>query len=228
MKDNLQLIGQVVLIVLGPILLKHGITVGNDDADKILGSLAELAGILWKFFHWHLTPSATPATADAALGKAVTPSGSQSGFISSRVMFLIGSLCMIAAAALIFLSSGCASVQPGQDPLVVNVERAQTVAAPTFDMVLTVDNAQRPFWQEKAPAFHDFCEWLRQPQAVTLSDGTATNVQRAIAMQLNLDNVKLAYKSGRASSNTLVTAMTTLQSAAQQASAWLTITTNQP
>lgn len=123
---------------------------------------------------------------------------------------------------------GCTAIQPGQDPLVVNIERIQTVAAPTFDIVLSTDDSNRSFFQTKLPAYHSFCEWLRQPQSVPLSSGTLTNVQRSIALQFNLDNVKLAYKAGKATSNDLFTAGTTLQSVVSQASAWLTIATNTP
>src|SRR5688572_19337335 len=71
------------------------------------------------------------------------------------------------ALTLTALLSGCASIKPGNDPLVVNVERAETIAKSTFDLVLNVDHTDREFWKAKAPAFHDFCNWLRQPQIVT-------------------------------------------------------------
>jgi hypothetical protein len=226
MKDNLQLIGQVILIVLGPLLAKHNISVGNDEIDKLLAALSEAIGIIWKFFHWHATPSA-PAPLPGITGGNVTGAtpGSQSG--SARLLTL---LFVSAISALCFVGFivGCASIAPGNDPIVVNAERAQQYAESTFDLVLTIDNSNRPLWESKAPAFHDFCEWLRQPQQAFLADGTATNVQRDIAMQLNLDKVKLDYKASKVSSNAVLEAVATLESAERQASSWLSVITNAP
>lgn len=221
MKDNLQLIGQVILIALGPLLAKHGVSVGNAEIDDILGAISEIAGIVWKFRHWNATPAASAAPQTIA-PKLPT---SSSGFARPIVLFYLSAICFALAAIVIV---GCAPLQPGADPIVVNVERAQTIAASTFDLVLNTDNSERAFWQQKAPAFHDFCEWLRAPQTAFLADGTPTNVQRVIALQLNLDKVKLDYKASRASSNDVFSALATLNSAIQQADAWMMVVTNSP
>lgn len=118
---------------------------------------------------------------------------------------------------------GCAAIQPGADPLVVNVERAQTMAAATFDLVLATDQADRGFWRTNAPAFHNYCEWLRVRQPVTLHDGSVTNLQRALAMQVGLDKLKLDYKASKVSSNALFEAYTVFNTAAREAEAWLTL-----
>lgn len=140
-------------------------------------------------------------------------------------LIVIGFLLLGLQTALI----GCAQIQKGSDPLVVNVERLETTGKATFDLVLGLDNSDRGFWRTNAPAFHDFCEWLRQPQGVPVSNATAElklELPRASAMLLGLDNVKLDYKAARASSNDLFTALMTVQSAVNQASAWSTIVTN--
>lgn len=214
-KDNLQLLGQVLLILLGPLLAKHNISVGNEEIDKLLGALSEVFGILWKFAHWHGTPSAPP--------NGVTGAGGQSGFVRVQTLLFILSVCF---ALFAWMMAGCAHTQPGNDPIIVNAERAQTIAGPTFDLVLETDNANRPLWKKQIPAFHDFCEWLRQPQIAQLADGTPTNVQRAIAMQLNLDKVKLDYKASKVCSNAVLEAVAALQSIETQANAWLLVITN--
>jgi hypothetical protein len=202
--DTLQLIGQVILIGLGPVLAKHGISLGNADLDKLLGSVSLLAGIVWKFWHWNVTPSAPAASQPAAVP-------------INRIV------SVLALTAALFLFWGCAHLQPGADPIVVNVERFETTAKPTFDLALNVDNSNRAFFATNAPQFHHLCEWLRQPQTVEQTN----TLPRAAAMLVSLDDVKLAYKAGRASSNEVFTVLTTAQSAVNQASSWLTVVTNQ-
>ena len=114
---------------------------------------------------------------------------------------------------------GCSSLQPGADPLVVNAERVETVGKSTFDLVLNLDNSNRPYWQSNAPAFHDFCQWLRQPQTIEQTN----TLPRAAAMLLSLDDVKLDYQSARSSSNALVEALATFQGVLNQAQAWQTL-----
>ena len=126
---------------------------------------------------------------------------------------------LIGAAALLV---GCASLQPGADPLVVRAEQTEAIAKSAFDTVLNFDNSNRGFWATNAPAYHSFCEWLRQPQTVE-----ATNtLPRAAAMLISLDDIKLAYKISTVSSNALIEAITTVSAAAGQAQAWITISTS--
>lgn len=215
-KDNLQLLGQVILIVLGPLLAKHNLTVGNDEIDKLLGALSEVFGLVWKFAHWHGTPSAPTSTPNLS-------GSNQAGFARLSLMLFTA---LFTAVIGVLVIAGCAQIKPGNDPIIVNAERVQTIAAPTFDLVLETDNANRPLFQTKIPAFHEFCEWLRQPQTAQLADGTPTNVQRSIAMQLNLDKVKLDYKASKVSSNAVLEAVAALQSIETQANAWLLVITN--
>ena len=117
---------------------------------------------------------------------------------------------------------GCAHVAPGQDPLIVRAEQAETVAANTFNLVVTVDDANRPFFIANVPEFHKFAEWLRQPVFV---DGT-NQLPQGLAIVKNLDNVKLSYKSAQASSNVFFTTIIVLESTVSQAAGWLSKTTN--
>ena len=126
----------------------------------------------------------------------------------------------IALAALILC--GCASLQSGADPLIVRAEQTETIAKSAFDTVLQFDNSNRSFWETNAPAYHSFCEWLRQPQTVEVTN----TLPRAAAMLVSLDDIKLAYKSSTASSNALVEAISTVSAAVSQAQAWVTISTS--
>lgn len=124
--------------------------------------------------------------------------------------------------SLLALLIGCATLNPSADPLVVRVEQAEASANATFDFVLHTDQANRDFWKTNAPGFHSFCEWLRTPQTY----GTNT-VPRAVAIQLNVDDLKLTYKAAKngPNSNALYTAWTVLNAAIVQSTSWSNIIT---
>lgn len=116
----------------------------------------------------------------------------------------------------------CATLQPGADPFVVRVEQTQTGALATFDFILRIDHSNRSFWLTNAPGFHNFAEWLRTPQAY----GT-NSVSRCVAMQLNVDDLKMAYKASKTtgSSNVLWSAWAMLNAAIVQSTSWSNIVT---
>lgn len=118
---------------------------------------------------------------------------------------------------------GCATLNPGANAFIVRVEQGQSIAGTTFDLVLNLDNDARPFWRTNAPAFHQFCEWLRAP--VVYSNAP---LQRVLAMQANVQDLKVAYKATRdaGNSNNLFLAWTVLDTAIGQAGAWSMIVTN--
>ena len=117
---------------------------------------------------------------------------------------------------------GCAALQPGADPLVVRAEQAQTVARSTFDFVLTLDNTDRGFWRTNTPTFHSFCSFLREPMPYK-----GAPMPRVIYVQIQLDDLKLAYKGAKTTtnSNALYTALIVLQELSSQAAAWQIIST---
>lgn len=123
--------------------------------------------------------------------------------------------CFIASLAI----TGCKSVQPGSDPLVVRAEQLETSADGAFQFVVSVDNADRGFWMTNAPAFHHFAEWLREK----VPTPTNPNEPRGLGMILLVDSAKLQYEANKSQSNSLVTALADLQLAVNQASAWSTI-----
>lgn len=120
---------------------------------------------------------------------------------------------------------GCSTLNPNADPFVVRVEQAQTTAYATFDFVLHMDQANRGFWMTNAPAFHGFCEWLRTPMTYTSMGTPRADVPRCVVMQLNVDDVKVAYKLAKTSgnSNALYLAFATLNAALGQAASWSNI-----
>jgi len=82
-----------------------------------------------------------------------------------------------------------------------------------------VDNADRGFWITNAPAFHNFAEWLR----TSVPTPTNPNEPRGLGLILLVDADKEAYIANKALSNNLLSAISDLQFAANQATAWQTI-----
>lgn len=134
--------------------------------------------------------------------------------------------------ALAFLSFlfGCASLQPGADPVVVRAEQTQVGVEAAFDLIVKIDHLDRGFWRTNAPAFHDFVEKLRAPVPVAGLPGGRPTLPRYIAVQWELDRAKLHYKAAKsaAGSNAVMSAVLAVEGLAQQTGAWLTIITNRP
>lgn len=115
---------------------------------------------------------------------------------------------------------GCvAPINPGQDPLPVRAEQLETTANSAFQLVVDLDNSDRGFWRTNAPAFHNFAEWLREPIQV----GTNAPQRRGIEMVLQVDVAKMQYEANKSQSNVLITAISDLEIAANQATAWNTL-----
>ena len=134
--------------------------------------------------------------------------------------FIIGSAAILALVlSVAFLGGGCKTLAPGADPLVVRTEQLETVAASAFDTVVILDNSNRSFWQTNAPAFHQFCEWLRTPIMIE----STNSMRRGLAMVKLVDNAKLIYITNSSQSNILIQAVSDLQIAVSQAQSWSTI-----
>lgn len=131
-------------------------------------------------------------------------------------------LIPLLAFVAVLLFAACATLQPGADKFVVRVEQTQLGASATLDFVLHLDNADRGYWRSNAPAFHDFCEWLRTPVPIDRA-----TYARALAMQLNVQSLKVAYKANRngGTSNALYLAADVLSMACSQANSWSNILT---
>lgn len=116
--------------------------------------------------------------------------------------------------------TGCAlfkAVAPGSDPLVVRCEQSEAIAAATLDTFEKLDNANRDFWRTNVPALHQYAEFLRAP---VLVNGTNA-LPRGLGYILALETVKQQYKAAKASSNSVVIAISVLESALWQAQSFL-------
>src|SRR6185312_14020931 len=120
---------QALFTVVGGALATHGI--GDQHLWETVSG-AVLAVLTWILTHkWNAAP------APAAAAGANAPSSSQSGQVRLGLLLLLSALSALAFV----LAVGCAAIQPGNDPIVVNAERMQTDAEATFDLVLGIDNS---------------------------------------------------------------------------------------
>lgn len=128
---------------------------------------------------------------------------------------------ILALIAVAFLIVSCAGVQAGSDPLIVNTERFETLADSSFQLVVSVDNADRGFWRTNAPAFHNFAEWLRAPVPISGNP----NEPRGLGMILLVDSARMTYETDKSQSNVLILAISAMTNAVTQAQGWAAIVT---
>lgn len=60
------------------------------------------------------------------------------------------------------LLSGCATIQPGNDPVLVNAERTTATAYDTFDSFFALERQNDSYVKAHAPAIHKFTNDLRR------------------------------------------------------------------
>jgi hypothetical protein len=121
---------------------------------------------------------------------------------------------------------GCNGLNPGADPLIVNTERALTVAPQTFDLVLGVEASNFAWFKTNLPDFYKFCEEIKKPVLYVSPEYGETNVQKCIAAQLELDDLKNAYSRSKLNSNALYSAQISLEFMIATANNWLVSVTN--
>lgn len=119
-------------------------------------------------------------------------------FLAIGVAFLIALLA----------GPGCATIDKNADPLVVRVEQTETMTLATVRTFLKLDNDNRAFFKTNAPALHAYAEFLRVKQP--------NGDRRYVAYLRSLNQVKLDYKAGRASSNDVVRVVGVVQSVLAQ------------
>ena len=56
---------------------------------------------------------------------------------------------------------GCASIQPGNDPVVVNAERSTNVAFETINTFLQIEYTNQAWVKANAPQIHTYANYLR-------------------------------------------------------------------
>lgn len=111
--------------------------------------------------------------------------------------------------------AGCASLQPGADPIIVRAQQTERVAFETFDTFLRLEHKHAARIRSAAPAVSKFAEWLREPQP----DGP-----RGIALVRSLGNVRRAYAAAKTPDNKarLSTALDALSAALAETQKHLT------
>jgi len=99
-------------------------------------------------------------------------------------------------ATLCALIMGCAGIQPGNDPVVVNAERTTAVARDSFDSFLQYEYNNKTTLQNLNPNIHKFAnkirkngvEWLQSARSMTQAykynrnDQNKANLQTAVAV----------------------------------------------
>lgn len=113
-------------------------------------------------------------------------------------------LCLLPA----LLFTGCANVDPGADPVVVNAERSIAVSKDIVHAFVTVDHENRAWFKANAPDVHDAAETLRKKFP------PAHNSAMALIR---------AYKRNRTPENkaNMLTALSVLNQLSIEAAAWM-------
>jgi hypothetical protein len=114
------------------------------------------------------------------------------------------------AMALAISVTGCATLNPGADPVVVRAEQSIKVAFDTFDTFLKMEKSNQARIRDKVPAVHEFAEWLRAPGP--------NGSPRGIAIIESANTVKNAYKRNRSPENkaNLISALAAVEAAVSQ------------
>src|ERR1700726_3476877 len=118
-------------------------------------------------------------------------------------------LIFIPLTALLLCGWGpCATVQTGSDPVVVDAERATTIALATMDTFLQIEWNNKALLLKVNPAIHSYAEYIR------LNGQHYLQTARALT---------LAYKNNRSATNaaSLSTAIALLNSINAQAQTYI-------
>lgn len=116
-------------------------------------------------------------------------------------------LVLLIALPALFVS-GCASILPGHDPIVVNAERTIGVALDTFDVFLKLEYDNHEALKGVSPAIYESAQYIRK------------NGKRWIKSATDLTRT---YKRNRSPENkvSLITAISVLQSAVREAEGYI-------
>ncbi len=123
---------------------------------------------------------------------------------------------LIAIGAAALFMTGCVPLKPGARAVVVRAEQSITVANATFDSAVHIDDANRSFFRTNAPAFHQFCEWLRVPVVMV---PLTNSLPRGLAIVASADAVKETYKATNTTNAyaALINSLAIVESATSQA-----------
>lgn len=113
-----------------------------------------------------------------------------------------------------FFLSGCGSLQPGADPVVVNAERVTAIALDVMDSFLKFEHQNRATLERISPDIHKVAENIRRNGKKWLESARALTV---------------AYKANRSDENKfqLMTAIAVLESAIAESHKYIAVGSTQ-
>lgn len=129
---------------------------------------------------------------------------------ADKLRFRMKTIIAILSAITICILCGCATLNPGVDPIEVRAEQTLSVAFATMDTFLKLAHQQEARLKTVAPQVLKFADWLREPQP----DG----LPRGASLVASANRVRQAYKSNRSADNkaSLVTALAIVESAVSE------------
>jgi len=124
------------------------------------------------------------------------------------------SLCLA-----LLVMTGCASVAPGHDPVVVRAEQSLSIAFDTIDTFLKLEHDNQELVKKKLPEVHAFAQKLRAK--VTVGGKTQPF---GISVIQSATDVKNAYKRNRSPENkaNLISALASLEAIVRETQQHLT------
>lgn len=129
-------------------------------------------------------------------------------------MMVRWSLCLA-----LWVMTGCASVAPGHDPVVVRAEQSLSIAFDTIDTFLKLEHGNQELVKQKVPEVHAFAQKLRAK--VTVGGKTQPF---GISVIQSATDVKNAYKRNRSPENkaNLISALASLEAIVRETQQHLT------
>lgn len=123
---------------------------------------------------------------------------------------------LIALATAVWLTAGCATLNPSADPVEVRAEQTVSIAFSTFDTFLKIESQQEARLITAAPGVVKFADWLREP--------TPGGLPRGLSIIESANNVRRAYKANRSAENraSLISALAAVESALSETNKQLT------
>jgi hypothetical protein len=127
-------------------------------------------------------------------------------------LFLLSSCIGLLALA----GAGCAVLDKNADPIEVRAEQTVAMSEDTIDTFMSLEYDNDALIKEKAPAVHDFANWLAAPMPWP-NDPTNSGPRGLVIVQ-SANSVRKAYKANRTPENkaSLTAAMAALEETLRQ------------
>lgn len=211
MNDTTQTLVRSFLKIGAGMLVAKGLT-DNNHAEEIAAGIFGLFAVIWGLLH------RTPKTAAAAAPDEADKSHNSGTRVP--IFFLAG---MLALGGL----TGCATLDKNADPIEVRAEQTISMAEDTIDAFMAIEFDNDALVKEKAPAIHDFANWLAAPipwpDGSTWPDGSHTTGPRGLVIVQSANDMRRAYKTNRSPENkaSLVAALAALEETLRQVQGYI-------